>query len=375
MKLLFHSILVILITACGSISNPDTAINKLHTVSGISSTQVDSIFHTLSYFPNNTQFSIALIDDSSTTFYGAIRTNDTLKTIENKNDVFEIGSLSKVFTSTLLADLASRNELRLYEPIQEYLDFPLNDSLQITFTQLANHTSGLPRIPSGFVWESLLHMDNPYKNYDEEKLRKYMRSEMELINEQGTTFQYSNIGTGILGYVLTRINNLSYEEMLQQKIFKPLGMSHSTTRRILVNDKLIPGLTKRGNTATNWDLGAMAGAGAILSTNENLVRFAKANFDPSNKVLNLQRQKTFSVDEEMDMALGWFILKQELSEIWHWHNGGTGGYRSSMALNVDDKKGVIILSNISAGHSHAAKIDSLSYSLLRSLKSSKLTIN
>ncbi len=373
MKRLYYFLLIIATAACSSISNPEVAVNNLQSQPDVSDVQTDSIYHTLRYFPNQTQLSIALIDDTSTVFYGAIRTADTVRVTNNKDQVFEIGSLSKVFTATLLARLASRKELQLDQPIQEHLDFHLNvnDSLRITFRQLANHTSGLPRLPSGFIWESMWHMDNPYKDYDEEKLRDYMSNEMELDNEPGTNFQYSNIGAGILGYVLTQVEDQSYEEMLQQMIFQPLDMLHSTTQRTLVTDKLVPGLTKRGNFAANWDLGAIPGAGAILSTAGDMARFGTANFDTGNRVLNLQQDKTFRVDEKMDIALGWFILKQDSTTRWHWHNGGTGGYRSSMALDLDRKKGVVVLSNISAGHSHAAHIDSLSFSLLRSMESNQ----
>ncbi|GAA5520234.1 hypothetical protein Asal01_00165 [Fodinibius salicampi] len=83
---------------------------------------------------------------------------------------------------------------------------------------------GLPRSPSGFIRELLWHMDNPYKDYDEEKLRNYMSNKMESENERGKVFQYSNIGAGILGYVLTQFEDQSYEEMLQQVIFQPLDM-------------------------------------------------------------------------------------------------------------------------------------------------------
>jgi len=156
------AVLVIALSSCGSISNPEAAINDLKVPPGVSETQVDSIFSTLRYYPNKTQLSVVFFDDSSATFYGAIRTADTLQTINNKKSVFEIGSLSKVFTSTLLAELVLQDKLQLDQSIQQYLDFTLNDSLQITFKQLATHTSGLPRIPSGFIWESLWHMDNPY---------------------------------------------------------------------------------------------------------------------------------------------------------------------------------------------------------------------
>jgi CubicO group peptidase (beta-lactamase class C family) len=365
--------LVITLSSCGSVSNPESAINDLQIRPGVSETQVDSIFSTLRYYPNQTQLSVVFFDDTSATFYGAIRAADTLHTIDNQQSVFEIGSLSKVFTSTLLAELAWQDKLQLDESIQKYLDFPLNDSLRITFKQLATHTSGLPRIPSGFIWESLWHMDNPYKDYDEEKLRTYLSSQMELKYKQDKAFQYSNIGAGILGYVLTKVEGASYENMLQQMIFKPLDMHQSTTQRPLVAENLVPGLTKRGKTATNWDLAAIPGAGAILSSSQDLARFGQANLDPNNEVMNFQQQKAFSVDNKMDLALGWFILKQDSTSRWHWHNGGTGSYRSSMVMNIDNKKGVAVLSNISAGHDHAGKIDSLGFFLLKSMESQMST--
>lgn len=374
MKRLLHFILLVTITACGSVSNPDTAVPNLAERTGISSVQIDSIAQTLRYFPNQTQFSIALVNDSTINFYGAIRINDTLKTIDNSDQAFEIGSLSKVFTSTLLADLSTENKLQIDDPIQHYLDFPLNDSLRITFRQLANHTSGLPRIPSGFVWESLWHLDNPYKDYDEEKLREYMSKEMTLNGRADSTFQYSNIGAGILGYVLTQVEGKPYEEMLQQRIFAPLNMPNSTTRRQLVEDILVQGLNKRGNPTSNWDLGALPGAGAIVSTAEDLAKYAQANFNPKNEAMKLQQKKTYTVNESRDMGLGWFIRNQDNKQL-HWHSGGTGGYRSIMVLDVTDRNGVVVLSNISSGHEQAGRISSLGFALLQSIETTKLSQN
>ncbi|MFZ6050509.1 serine hydrolase domain-containing protein [Halocola ammonii] len=366
MKRLFPLILLALFTACGSVSNLDKAVNNLELRPGVSNSQVDSIAQALGYFPSQTQFSIAFVDDGTVTFYGAERSNDTLITIDNESNAFEIGSLSKVFTSALLADLAIENKLQIDQPIRDYLDFPLHDSLDITFKQLSNHTSGLPRIPSGFVWESLWHMDNPYKDFDEDKLRDYMSNEMEIEDESESSWQYSNIGPGILGYTLTQIEGRSYEEMLQERIFGPLEMHQSTTRRALVADDLVPGLTKRGKPATNWDLGAIPGAGAIVSTAGDLARFAQANFDPNNKAMKFQQQKTFTESEERDMALGWFIRKQDSKQLY-WHSGGTGGYRSMLVLNLESKKAVVVLTNISSGHEHAGRISALGFSLLESM--------
>ena len=377
---LFHSLFIIrlrkygslallaLVMACGSVSNPDAAVNDLRAHHDLSIDQVKEIAQALRYYPNDTQLSIALVSDSTVIYYGAVREHDSLKTISNSGVVFEIGSLSKVFTSTLLADLALQNKLRLEEPVQDYLDLSLNSKQEITFRQLSNHTSGLPRIPGGFVWESLLHMDNPYKDYDENKLRDYLTNEMELQSEPGAEFRYSNIGAGVLGYVLTKIENKSYEQQLQERIFQPFGMSSSTTDRESVTGRLATGLNKRGNPALYWDLGALEGAGAILSTVEDLAKFIVANFNESNEALKLQKEPTFNISDTRKMALGWFIIKQDSGEQWHWHNGGTGGFRSSLVMDAESRTGVAVLSNISAGHSHAAKIDSLSFVLLESLK-------
>lgn len=361
--------------SCGSVSNPDSAVGRLDIKRGMSEAQVDSIGALLRKYPNGTQLSIGIIHDSTAIFYGAIRQKDTLKTIENADKVFEIGSLTKVFTSTLLADLSQNKVLNIDDPIQHYLDFPLKDSLEITLKQLANHTSGMPRVPSGFVWESLWHLDNPYKNYSEEKLRNYLSKDLELQSKPGTKYQYSNIGAGTLGYVLSRASGKSYEKLLQQHIFEPLLMQNSTTIRSKVQKQLVYGLDKRGHRTENWDLSSLKGAGAILSTAADLAKFVAANFDSTNKALELSHRKTFTVSDTMDVGLGWFIITRKSGDRWHWHNGGTGGYRSSLVIDLQARQGVVVLSNISASHKYANHIDHLNKSLLKSISLKNKTMH
>lgn len=148
-------------------------------------------------------------------------------------------------------------------------------------------------------------------------------------------------------------------------------MEYSTTQRSSIEERLVPGVTKRGDTATNWDLGALPGAGAILSTASDLAAFARANFDTTDAVLSLQLEKTYTINEKRAVALGWIILYRGPGQTWYWHNGGTGGYRSSMVLDVANRRAVVVLSNISAGHSRAGKIDELSYALLEMMKRDK----
>ncbi|MDZ7682076.1 MAG: serine hydrolase domain-containing protein [Fodinibius sp.] len=120
-----------------------------------------------------------------------------------------------------------------------------------------------------------------------------------------------------------------------------------------------------GDPATNWDLAALQGAGAILSSAGDLAAFGMANFDSTNKSLALQRKATFSISDSRNVALGWFIEQQHDGHQWHMHNGGTGGYRSSMILDESNKRGIVILSNISAGHKFADDIDTLAKQLLK----------
>jgi len=99
----------------------------------------------------------------------------------------------------------------------------------------------------------------------------------------------------------------------------------------------------------------------------DLSRFALANFNPSNEAYALQRQTTYNNEDGIEVAMGWFISTRTSGERWFWHNGGTGGYRSIMILDPENRQSVIVLSNISAGHSEAAEIDRLGFDLMGSL--------
>jgi CubicO group peptidase (beta-lactamase class C family) len=318
-------------------------------------------------FPAQTQFALALIDGEALSFLGMIRTGDTLRTINNADSVFEIGSISKVFTSTLLARMAAQSRLNTQDPISAYLNFPLNDSVDISFLQLANHTSGLARLPPAVMRSAMANPDNPYQDYDREKLRNYMRKKTALQYEAGSTYEYSNLGAGMLGFVLEQHSGQSYEALLQQMICQPLQMKHTSTERSRLAGRLVEGLNPAGNVTSNWDLAALVGAGGILSTVSDLAAFVVANFESSLQGLSLQRQPTFTVNEQMEVALGWHILKRKEGRQWHWHNGGTGGYRSSMGMDVTNRKAVVLLTNMSSGHPLSGKIDQLCFTLLEQM--------
>src|SRR5690606_12015914 len=303
------------------------------------------IFSKTKDFPNNTQLSIAVIQNGKTNYYGIIKQNDTIEPIENQTKVFEIGSITKVFTSTVLASLLEEGKINLTDDINSYYDFPFKDNIKLNFKELANHTSGLPRLPENM---DLSDETNPYKNYGKTQIENYLKNFLKLDNPK--TYSYSNLGAGLLGYTLGLSQKTSFEELLQKKVFDKYKMKNSFVNSQKLNDKLVKGQNPNGEITSNWDWDVLLGAGGILSTTEDLAKFAEAEFNPKNKELALTRTPTFDINEKMKIGLGWHLLKSESEKNLVWHNGGTGGYSSSMTLNTDDKTAVIILSNLSAFH-------------------------
>jgi len=322
----------------------------------------DLIYAKTKDLPNHTQLSIALVHDNQTTFYGIMIENDSVKPADNQGKVFEAGSITKVFTSTVLASLVNEGKIRLNDSINPYYPFPFKEQRNITFLTLANHTSGLPRLPGNL---DLSDASNPYQNYTAKELEAYLKTIMTLENEPSETYSYSNLGAGLLGYTLGLTQGTSFKELLQKRVFDRYGMTASFTRSADAGERLVKGLNANGDTTSNWAFDVLAGGGCVLSTTADLARFAIAQFNPENRELALTRVPTFAVHETMKIGLGWHILQSETGQVLIWHNGGTGGYSSSMAINMAEKVAVIILSNVSAFHPASGNIDRLCFALIR----------
>lgn len=303
----------------------------------------ETIFSKTKKLPNNAQLSIAVIQNRETSFYGVIRDSSTIRPIKNQDKVFEIGSITKVFTSTVLASLVEENKIKLTDKINAFYPFEFKDNIKISFENLANHTSGMPRLPKNL---SLQNTINPYKNYGEKEIEEYLKNLIELEKETPKTYTYSNLGTGLLGYTLGISEKTTFQKLLQEKVFKKYNMSNSYTSPNNLDGKLIKGLNKKGSTVSNWEFDVLFGGGGILSTTKDLSNFANAQFEPKNKELELTRKQTFEINEDMKIGLGWHILKSKNGNDLYFHNGETGGYSSSMYIDIENEKAVIILSNV-----------------------------
>jgi len=362
-------ILTIICLGCGTTKNQrkafiDSDIYKAE----IEKAQVELIANTLSEFPNHSEIAIALVHSNKSVFYGLQQKNDSIGISNNSNLVFEIGSITKVFTTQLLINLLDEDKINsLDESVLPYLDFNIKGNPTITFRQLANHTSGLPSNLSGSIFNT--DASNPYRNWNREKLMNYFSKDVKLNSEPGVVYQYSNVGMALLAYTINKITGKEYESLLQENIFQPLEMIQSTTNRDLIQEYLVQGYNRKGKPTANWEMAEMKGAGAILSSTLDLSKFALWNFFALNNQLKLMSQSSLVINDNLEIALGWHIVKNKSTNPFLWHNGGTGGYKSSMAINLNNNTAVIVLTNIGATDNPKRQlIDNLCFDLMKTLE-------
>ncbi len=268
--------------------------------------------------------------------------------IPDGETVFEIGSISKVFTSLLLCDMVLHGEVKLSDPVSKYLPdsvrMPTRHGKQITLLELAMHYSGLPRMPSNFHPKD---PSNPYADYSVQQMYDFL-SHYNLPRDPGAKYEYSNLGGGLLGHVLALRAGTDYETLLHTRITGPLGMTHTAvqfTPEMKAN--LAPGHSEGMSRTSNWDIPTFAGAGGIRSTLDDMLIFLSANMGVLKTPLRPAMKKMLSVRKAampgVEIAMGWHILTNGEEIVWH--NGGTGGYHTFMGFSPHRKVGVVVLSN------------------------------
>ncbi len=266
------------------------------------------------------------------------------------NTVFEIGSITKVFTSTLLAEMAQRGEVKLDDPISKYLPktvkTPTTKGREITLVDLATQTSGLPRLPTNLRPATVA---NPYADYTVPLLYQFLGS-YTLTRDIGSQYEYSNLGVGLLGHVLSLAGKRDYPTLLEERVLKPLGMSDTHVRLTpSMETRMAQGFNALGEPVSRWDLDALAGAGALRSTAADMVKFLTGTLDstvgPLGSVMARTQVSRHAADRPNNsIGLGWHIVSVFGSTIT-WHNGGTGGYRAFIGFDDARNRGVVILTN------------------------------
>jgi CubicO group peptidase (beta-lactamase class C family) len=306
---------------------------------------------------------VGLVDDSGTRIisYGK-PSRDSDQTV-NGDSVFEIGSVTKVFTATLLANMVERGEVSLDDPISKYLPktvkAPTRDGKEITLLDLSTQTSGLPRLPGNLAPKD---PRNPYADYSVEQLYAFL-SGYALTREIGSKYEYSNLGVGLLGHILSLRAGKDYETLVWTRIAQPLKMN--STRIKLTSEmqtRLATGHDVALQPVPNWDLPTLAGAGALRSTANDMLKFVAANLglqkSPLLKAMQMTHQSRHDTGTpDLEIGLNWHILKK-FDSVMVWHNGGTGGYHSFIGFDQRQRRGVVVLSN------SANDVDDIGFHLL-----------
>lgn len=268
--------------------------------------------------------------------------------LPNADNFSEIGSITKTFTSTLLAWYVNEGKVNLADLITKYLpdSVAANPELKsITLLNLSNHTSGLDRIPANLISHATDAL-NPYKDYTRQLLYSYLKT-CKLNSKPGEKYAYSNLAVGLLGTILENVSGESFEQMVISIICKPLGM-YSTGQFLnpLMAPRFVQVYNQGGQLTPAWDFDALAPCGALRSTLNDMLRYAKVNLHPGtdalSKAIELTHKITFSNDVKISLA--WHVIKVSGVE-YYFHNGGTNGSSSFLAFNTDKDIAVVVLSN------------------------------
>ena len=272
--------------------------------------------------------------------------------------LYQIGSVSKVFTATLLVQLRDKGLVRLDDPVSKYLPPKVKmpqdprGARHITLRHLATHSSGLPRNPVNMTGTEA----DPWNGYATTQLYDGL-AETKLDYPTGASATYSNLGVGLLGHALGRAAGMTYGQALTKYVLQPAGMS--STRIGLDNTRgrgLAAPYAADDTTARSayWDLGCLEGAGAVVSTVTDLARFLSLNLHAGEadaapisggSLTELHTPQRIWDGWTKATGLGWIVDHARESGDIIWHNGGMAGFRSWVGFSSRWKIGAVVLTN------------------------------
>jgi CubicO group peptidase (beta-lactamase class C family) len=275
--------------------------------------------------------------------------------------VFEIGSITKAFTGILLADMVRRGEVELADSVADLLPpqarVPTRSRKAITLLDLTTHFSGLPPLPPNLKPAT---RTNPFADYTVDQLYDFL-ARYELPRDPGDAFEFSDLGVGLLGHALSLRAGTTYEALVSERILRRLGMTHTAvTSTPWMKDHLVRGHNLLGQAAANWDVPTLPGMGGLRSTVNDMLAFAAANLSREETDLTLAVRESHrglrqiragaaypgmpSALKEGRVGFTWLSSRPGARRIT-WSFGLTGGYSTFLALDLEARRAVVILTN------------------------------
>ncbi|MGJ7910728.1 serine hydrolase domain-containing protein [Neobacillus sp. LXY-1] len=316
---------------------------------------------------------------------GYLTDNDSVIKIYNENGEldsskkyhYEIGSITKTFTVSLLSKYVFEKKLSLNNSIQKYIEGIKGDDYYPTLHQLATHTSGYSaRLPLNkreysklilglIIGGGDLNKHNPL-NMDLNKMR--MLIENNKLKELDYPWKYSNFGISLIGYGLGIVSGKGYWDTMNDFLHNELGLSDTY---LGTSNNNLHGYDKKNNDCGNWKWNKenlISPAGAISSTADDLLKYAKINIYEEQPYLCLCHNKHGNGTKKYDMGLGWFLLKKNNNVILH--GGGTGCFSSFLGIDKEKKVAAVVLANYQLGRNDD---ENIGISLLESLQKSVIS--
>lgn len=268
------------------------------------------------------------------------------------NDAFEIGSITKTMTATLLAEFVATGKGALDDPLAAWLPedtaVPAWKNEPIRLRHVVTHSSGLPALPPGVA---ISNPADPYADMAPEAVRAAL-ARVHLAAAPGTRPAYSNFAFMLLSEAVARRAGTPFNTLLAERIFKPLGMAGAWVERPAADTPVATGHLPTGAATAGWHFPAnMAGVGGVHATLDDLVRYVRAELHPDaetalGRALAMTQAEVTDVPAPLARGMSWFIRDIGGQRIW-FHEGGTGGYSAFVAFIPGAERGVVLLADTS----------------------------
>jgi CubicO group peptidase (beta-lactamase class C family) len=285
---------------------------------------------------------------------------------------YEIGSITKTFTSSLLSKYVLENKMSLNDSIQKYIEELKSDRYYPTLLRLATHSSGYSgRLP--FTKQEYFNLmlglisglgdmkkNNPL-SMDFNKMK--MLIEKNKLKDEDYSWKYSNFGMSLIGYALGIVSSKGYWKTMSDFLQNELGLSNTY---LGISNNNLHGYDSKNNDCGNWQWNKdnfVVSAGGMSSTAEDLLKYAKMNIYQDKPYMSHCHRKQGKGNKKYDMGLAWWLLKKNNNVCWH--GGGTGCFSSFLGFDKDKKAAAVVLANYRLGMNDDQNIG---FSLLESLK-------
>lgn len=292
-------------------------------------------------------FAVGIAIDGRTFVRGYGETERGGGTAPDGRTLYEIGSITKVFTGVLLADAVGLGRATVDDEVNAHLPGEVRlgspEDPPVLLRHLAAHTSGLPRMPGSWASEE---PHQPYLGYDVERLYTTV-TRVELMSPPGTKYAYSNLGVGLLGHLLERACETPYEELLRRRILAPLELDDTAiTLSAEQRERLAPPYDPDRRPEHEWQFGVLAPCGALRSTVDDLLAFSRATIDPPDAPVGVALRRSLEPlsGPEVDTRVGYGWHLEDDGRVLY-HNGRTGGYAASLAVHLERRAALVLLTN------------------------------